>query len=154
MYDEIWPFYANFWEIINLISQGLASFNFKSQIASDIEVGHNHFLPQQNFKSQSHLDKISDWTDRNLMKLNADKSKYMVVNFTDNYQFTTRLNLENKVLEQVNETRLLGVVINDKLTWNSNTDFIVKKAHKRMILLHNLFKFSLPVSEMVNVYIL
>ena len=46
------------------------------------------------------------------------------------------------------------MVINDKLTWNSNTDFIVRKAYKRMILLHKLFEFGLPLSEMINIYIL
>ena len=88
------------------------------------------------------------------MKLNTDKSKYMIFNFTDNHQFNTRLSLENNVLEQVSEKSLLGVVINDRLTWDSNTDFIVKKAYKRMIILHNLFKFGLPVDELVQIYIL
>ena len=62
------------------------------------------------------------------MKLNTDKSKYMVVNYTDNYQFDTRLMLNDTKLEKVRETKLLGVVINEKLTWHSNTDFIVKKS--------------------------
>ena len=141
-------------EIINLISQGLASHNFKFQVAADMNIEHNQYLPQSSIKSQNYLDKISDWTHSNLMKLNAEKSKYMIINFTTNYQFSTRLCLENKRLEQVKETRLLGVVMNDKLTWHSNTEFIVKKAYKRMVLLHNLFDFGLPVSEMVNIYIL
>ena len=141
-------------EIINLISQGLATHNFKFQVASDIDIEHNQFLPQSSIKSQNYLDRLENWTNSNLMKLNADKSKFMIVNFTEKYQFNTRLTLENKQLEQVNETRLLGVVINDKLTWHSNTEFIVKKAYKRMVILHNLFDFGLPVSEMVNIYIL
>ena len=78
----------------------------------------------------------------------------MIFNFTDKHQFNTRLSLENNVLEQVSEKSLLGVVINDRLTWDSNTDFIVKKAYKRMIILHNLFKFGLPVDELVQIYIL
>ena len=72
------------------------------------------------------------------MKLNAEKSKYMVVNFTQNYQFNTRLTLDNTLLEQVKETKLLGVVLRDDLTWQSNTDLIVKQAYKRMLLLHKL----------------
>ena len=141
-------------EIINLISLGLASHNFKFQVASDINVEHNQYLPESNIKSQNYLDKLSIWTQGNLMKLNADKSKYMVVNFTENFRFNTRLSLERKTLEEVNETRLLGVVINNKLTWNSNTENIVKKAYKRMMILHNLFQFGLPVEEMVNIYVL
>ena len=45
------------------------------------------------------------------MKLNTDKSKYMIVNFTKNHQFNTRLILENRPLQQVKEARLLGVMI-------------------------------------------
>ena len=88
------------------------------------------------------------------MKLNTAKSKYMVINFMENYQFNTRLSLENSLLEQVTETRLLGVVLNKNLSWHSNTDFIVKKAYKRMLILHKLFEFNLPVEEMINIYIL
>ena len=90
----------------------------------------------------------------NLMQLNEAKSKYMIVNYTDNYQFSTRLDLNEKILEQVEETRLLGVVISDDLTWQSNTDFIVKKAYKRIVMLHKLYDFWLPVQEMINIYIL
>ena len=64
------------------------------------------------------------------MQLNAEKSKYMIVNFTEKYQFSTRLTLNNQLLEEVSEKRLLGVIIRDDLDWYSNTDFIVKKAYK------------------------
>ena len=89
-----------------------------------------------------------------MMKLNTAKSKYMVINFTDNYQFNTRLSFEDVLLEEVQETRLLGVVINNTLTWNSNTEYIVKRAYKRMLLLHRLFEFGLPMEEMLEIYIL
>ena len=58
-------------EIINLISQGLASHNFKFQVEVDMNIEHNQYLPQSSIKSQNYLDKISDWTHLNLMKLNA-----------------------------------------------------------------------------------
>ena len=88
------------------------------------------------------------------MKLNTDKSKYMVFNFTRDHQFSTRLHLEDKVLEQVKETRLLGLIINDDLSWHANTQSLVKKANARMLILHNLASFALPVEEMVNIYVL
>ena len=88
------------------------------------------------------------------MKLNSEKSKFMLVNFSKNYQFNTRLRIDNQILQQVKESQLLGVVLNDQLTRHSNTDFIVKKAYTRMILLHNLFDFGLPMTEMIDIYIL
>ena len=84
-------------EILNLISVGISSYNCKQQVPSDIQSG-NHFIPTQNLKSQQHLDKISLLTDAMKMKLNTDKSKFMIINFTRNYQFNTQHSLEGNPL--------------------------------------------------------
>ena len=143
----------SFLDIINLISAGLCSYDLNSHIPSDI-ASHNMFLPPENISSQSHLDQIAEWTREAKMKLNTEKSKYMIVNFTRDHQFSTRLKLENKPLQHVKEARLLGVVINDDLTWHSNTQSLVKKANARMLILHNLVPFCLPIKELVDIYIL
>ena len=49
------------------------------------------------------------------MILNQKKTKVMFFNFTDNYQFTARLKLNNENLEVVKQAKLLGVVITDDL---------------------------------------
>ena len=81
-------------EKLNLILIGLSSYNFKCHVASDIGID-QHFIPSENIKSLETLDKIQRWTDDNKMKLNSKKSKLMVFNFTNDYQFTTRLCMEN-----------------------------------------------------------
>ena len=78
----------------------------------------------------------------------------MIVNFSNKYQFNTRLFIDGNLIEQVRSTKLLGVTINDSLSWHENTQEIVKKANKRMIILHNLSAFSLPIEEMIEIYIL
>ena len=88
------------------------------------------------------------------MKLNTDKSKYMIVNFATKYQANTRLKMEDNLLEQVQQTRLLGVIIDQKLSWQANTNFIIQKAYKRMSLLHRLYDFAVPVQDLVEIYVL
>ena len=61
------------------------------------------------------------------MKLNIEKSKVMVFNFTVDSQFATRLYLENTLLETITQTKLLGTIIQSDLKWSENTDMIVKK---------------------------
>ena len=85
------------------------------------------------------------------MKLNKDKSKYMIFNFSKHYQFNTRLKLEVRVLDQVHETKLLGLVLRDDLSWKSNTRFITKKAYKRMIILKNSFTFNVSIEDLVEI---
>ena len=139
-------------EIINLIMSGLIAYNFKQHVASDIG-NHGNFLPAGNIRSQNHLDKIENWTKQNQMILNTRKTKYMVINFTQKYQFSTRLSLDNNMLEEVTECNLLGLAINNQLTWYNNTERIIQKANKRMIILHKLYEFNLPIEEIVNIYI-
>ena len=58
------------------------------------------------------------------------------------------------MLEQVHQTRLLGVIIDDRLSWQANTDFLIKKAYKRMSLFHRLYEFDVPVQDLIEIYIL
>ena len=81
------------------------------------------------------------------------RAKYLLGRF-NNYQFNTKLCIENQPLEQVKVERLLGVVINDKLTWESYTQFLIKESYTKIIILHNLFKFGLPLKDMMEIYIL
>ena len=78
----------------------------------------------------------------------------MIFNFSKNHQFNTRLSLEGKPLQQVSEARLLGVNINDRLSWDDNVDATVKKAYMRVPILHNLVSFEVPLHKLINIYIL
>ena len=88
------------------------------------------------------------------MLLNKKKSKTMNFNFTNNYQFSSRLRLDGEVLETISETRLLGVLVNDSLTWDLNTKSLVKRANARMRILHKLVEFSVPVDDLITIYIM
>ena len=136
-------------EIVNLISIGNASFNFKTNVAADIGIG-KKYLPPENIRSQSYIQSIEAWTSRKQMKLNVDKSKYMIMNFTKNYQVNSRLYMENKLLEQVKETRLLEVILRDDLSFKSNTEHITRNAYKRMVILHKLGKLARAVGVAVG----
>ena len=140
-------------EIINLITIGLSSFNIKGQVPSDIP-SHNQFIPPQNLKSQKWLDEINEWTINQKMLVNEKKSKTIIFNFTKNYQFTTRLTINNKDVEVIDSTRLLGTIIQNDLKWDLNTAQIVKKANARMQLLRKVASFGAPTEDLLNIYIL
>ena len=79
-----------------------------------------NFIPPDNLKSSSYLQQISDWTDSQKMKINDKKSSVMILNETKKYQFSTRLHLNNNLLEIIQETQLLGIIISSDLTWHKN----------------------------------
>ena len=53
-------------------------------------------MTPENLKSQDWLTQINDWTVNEKMMVNEKKCKTMIFNYTDNYQFTTRLNNEHQ----------------------------------------------------------
>ena len=106
-------------------------------------------------KSQDYLTKIKEWTDKQKMILNERKTKVIIFNFTDNHQFSTRLNMNNENLEIVKQyAKLLGVIISDDLKWDLNTDNLVKRANARMELLRKVASFGTNIEEKKNIYIL
>ena len=138
-------------ELINLLSIGLASYDFENHVPSDIAAG-NFFLQPYKIKSQNYLENIEHWTESKQMKLNKKKTNYMIINFSSNYQFNTRLHIGGTKIDQITETKLLGLKIRDDLTWKSNTEMLTKKAYMRMIILKKLVQFSIPIEELVQIY--
>ena len=88
------------------------------------------------------------------MLINQKKTKTMIFNYTNKYQFTTRLNLNAEIVEVVPEVKLLGTFICNDLTWNKNTASLVKRANARMILLRKLSEFGAPIEQLKTIYTL
>ena len=86
------------------------------------------------------------------MQINEKKSKNLVFNFTKDFQFSTDIKLKNEKIETINKTKLLGAIITSDLKWHENTKFIVKKANKRMIMLHKFAKFTNNKSHLIHIF--
>ena len=61
-------------EIVYLLNIGLSSYNVRQNVPANIP-SHNQIIDNSNLKSQEYLDKIQNWTERNLMELNAKRQK-------------------------------------------------------------------------------
>jgi hypothetical protein len=140
-------------EIVNLLTVGITSYNLKHTVPSDIPC-HNQFIPPNNLQSQGWLDDIDRWTENQQMVINEKKTKTGIFNFTEKYQFTTRLKLKNENVDVINNTRLLGTILSDDMRWDVNTKNMVKKANARMELLRRVASFGTPVEDLKIVYIL
>lgn len=87
------------------------------------------------------LDSISEWCLRNRMRINPSKTKSMIITTRQKHQLThEKLNLvlDDKVIEQVSEHRLLGVVVDEKLRWDAQIEDVCKKLSRNLFLLSRL----------------
>ena len=62
--------------------------------------------------------------------------------------------MEDTLLEIIPQTKLLGTILSSDMKWHDNTDMLVVKAYKRMMILHKLYSFHVSDTDMVNIYVL
>ena len=77
-----------------------------------------------------------------------------MINFTNKYQFTTRLNFNKNNIELVEEMKILGITILSDLIWNTNTKNMIQKVNKIMQFLEKIQSFCATTDKMVNLWIL
>ena len=77
-------------EVVNLLNIGISSLNVKTQVPNDLPT-HGQFVNSKELKSQVYLNEINRWTENQQMIISSKKTKAMVINFTNNFQFHTRL---------------------------------------------------------------
>jgi len=138
--------------VVNLINVGIATYNVKQHVPSNIPT-HNQIIKSDNLKSQKYLHIINDWTKNKKMKLNEKKTKNIIFNFSKKYQFSTNLKVNDKSIELVKETKLLGTYLTENLKWNKNCAEIIKKANKRMQLLSTAASFTENKNDLKKIYI-
>ena len=78
----------------------------------------------------------------------------MILNFSRDHQFTTRLQLNDHNIDIINETRLSGVQVTDDHKWNRHTEILVKKANQRMQILRKASEFTYNLKDRRQIYIL
>lgn len=87
------------------------------------------------------------------MTISTQKTKAMIFNFTKNHQFSSCLQINGENIEIVKKMKILGCIINDTLSWNENSDNLIKKVNSRMQLLRKLRAIGSTKEEMVQLWI-
>ena len=76
---------------------------------------------------QESLDQVSFWCDNNSMVINPNKTHSMAIATKQKHQLlplSFDLLLHGVKVKQVAEHRLLGIIIDNKLRWDTHTDTV------------------------------
>ena len=109
------------------------------------------------------LNKVNNYMLLNLLRINLSKSVYM--HFRPNYNIQERLtcarirryDYENVVkiaehkLKKVDKVRFLGIMIDEKLSWEPHIEHLVSKLIMTIVMLKRITKF-IPKSEYGKLY--
>ena len=77
------------------------------------------------------LDKLRDWFAANLLSLNVKRTNYIILGNRSFGDIQLKINYDS--LLRVNETQLLGVIINCKLSWSDHIKLIASKLVKVLV---------------------
>ena len=75
------------------------------------------------------LQDISQWFKLNKLSLNVKKCNFML--FTNKkMSYDIMLKIDNLCIERVTQTKFLGVIINEKLSWENHIQLLKNKVSK------------------------
>ena len=135
-----------------LLSGLLTDYNFYQHVASDVGIDQK-YLPASNYTAQDNLNYIGNWTKENLMKLNEAKCNYLVFSRSQE-NFATRLSVNNRVIDRLSVTKILGVWISEDLSWSRNCQEICKRAYSRLSMITKLKYVGVSLEDLLDIYIL
>ena len=89
-------------------------------------------LPKITSILNQEMDKITDWLNLNMLTINVSKTNYMIMTTQgkriDDQECTITVN--GSIAKRVSQTMFLGIVLDDKLTWNNHINHIYAKISK------------------------
>jgi hypothetical protein len=112
-----------------------------------------HTILPEDSRVHKNLKETEQYAIDNNMKLNYKKTKLMVFNPGTARDFLPRFVFNNNELEVVEEIKLLGVVIRSDLSWGPNTEYMVKRANKKLWCLRRLKKLGAETPDLIDVYV-
>ncbi len=107
---------------------------------------------QSGSNMQHATEQVQEWSCTNKLGINATKTNDMVISFGNKPDLHPML-LNGTTVEQVDQTKLLGVIIHSDLKWDANIHYINKKVAKRLHYIRSLKKAGLPTDELLRIYL-
>jgi len=117
--------------MINDIPPGLGGVDM-TLFADDsaIYVGHRNIKTSEQ-RIQSSLNEIHEWCDKNGFKISINKTTAVLFSYA---RSTPKINLKigKKPIKLEKTAKFLGVIFDNKLTWNAHIKYIVEKCKRRI----------------------
>ena len=91
---------------------------------------------------EGQLSNVSQWLSENQLTLNLSKTKSMTIGSRQILaKGKLNLNLRGSSIENVESFKYLGVLLDERLTWDQHVDFLCKKVSKRLGVLRRASEF-------------
>ena len=83
------------------------------------------------------------WCGSDPLILNVNKTKEMIVDFRSTRNELNSISIMGEKVEVVEDFKYLGIHLENRLDWRSNTDAVYKKGQSRLYFWRKLRSFSI-----------
>ena len=97
-------------------------------------------------------DQAVEWSARNLMTINAEKTKEMMISFSNKPVAPPPVTINNTAIERTETFELLGVVLSNKLDWSDHCEYLHTKGSQRLYLVVLLRRAGVPDHDILRIY--
>ena len=99
-------------------------------------------------------DEFFEFTESNPFLINEKKCEVITFNFSKKFAFPPDIRVgKSDILTESTHATVLGLIIEENLKWNKNTEFIFKKAASKLWLLRRLKQFDLEPEILTDFYL-
>ena len=91
------------------------------------------------------------WVDSNGLRLNLKKTKYIIFSRARSLELLSTLTKANLPIERLTESKFLGVIVDENLTWNRHIKTIQTKMARYIGLMYKL-KSQLPLKVKIQIF--
>lgn len=102
-------------------------------------------------RMNSELEIIKQWLRLNKLKLNVGKTKVMIIRHPSMAAPINKISVDGEELEIVNQIKYLGIMIDDKLDFKENVDYVCKKVAKKVGVLSRLTN-NITMGARITIY--
>ena len=102
--------------------------------------------------TQMNVDKVVQFAKDEGMELNYKKCMEMIIDFRKNVTPTNPIYVGGHNVSRTKSCKLLGIWLDRYLKWKTNTEYITKKAAKRLYLLKILKGFGASMDDLLAFY--
>lgn len=94
---------------------------------------------------------VSQWLKNNHLLLNLSKTQYIIFNAANQPLNDLTIKIDNNPIKRVNETKFLGVTLDEKLSWSSHIDNVCLKLSRIMGVIARV-KYCIPRRSLFQLY--
>ena len=100
----------------------------------------------------SAIESASKWSSENSMLLNADKTVILNTTLSKSANFESDVLVNDVAISPSDETKFLGIIVDDKLSFSSHVDHIISKCNSRLFLMRQLKVLGLNAAGLKTFY--